>query len=176
MKTITYPIILATRFPAGHCYENQPTLFELKLHLTLECPFRFGQEEPDCLFRSLHKECKKFCLKKAHTLRGNYKLWEKRFEKINRGEAVLSVRVWEGRPYNSPQREIVRLSHKDGIGLQKLTFNTHSSNYVFVGDKPVTYTQLAQNDGLSFLAWCSWFSSWVATEPLAVIHFTPFRY
>lgn len=38
---------------------------------------------------------------KLHTIRGNYDLWAKRFEKINKGEAVLSVRYWSGKPYNS---------------------------------------------------------------------------
>ena len=166
MKTITYPIILATRFPAGHCCEGAPTLFESRLHLALGCKLHPEQ----------HDDCTHYCMRKLHTIRSNYEVWEKRFEKIKNGQAVLSVRVWEGKPYHSKQREIVRLSHKDGIGLQKLAIVKVPSNFAFVNDTPVIYRYLAQNDGLSLMVWYNWFSSYVVTEPMAVIHFTPFRY
>lgn len=166
MKTITYPIILATRFPVGHCFEGEPTGFEDKLHTALGCKLNAGK----------YDECSQFCMRKLHTIRTNYEAWEKRFEKIYRDEAVLSIRVWEGRPYHSKQREIVRLSRKDGIGLQKLDTIQVPSNYAFINHTPVIYKKLAQNDGLSMWAWYHWLAPLASTEPMAIIHFTHFRY
>ena len=57
---------------------------------------------------------------KLHTIRGNYGLWRKHFDKIEKGEACLSVRVWTGVPYNSSQVEIFNFCKEDGIGIEKL--------------------------------------------------------
>ena len=35
---------------------------------------------------------------------------------------------------------------------------------------------VAQNDGLSLEDWLSWFKNYDHTKPLAIIHFTNFRY
>ena len=39
-------------------------------------------------------------------------------KKINAGEAVLSIRVWEGKPYNSKQREIFRYDYRRKMELR----------------------------------------------------------
>ena len=111
---------------------------------------------------------------KIHTIRGNYELWEKRFKKINEGKAILSVRVWSGKPYQSKQHEIFKYDNTHKIGLQKLEDPT---NFVFasVEGKKVNWEDIAKNDGLSFEDFCEWFKV-RNNSPMAIIHFTDFRY
>lgn len=111
---------------------------------------------------------------KLHTIRGNYDLWAKRFEQINKGEALLSVRIWSGVPYRSEQRELFSFSKCDGIGLQKLE-NPNNMEFASVEGRQVDWRLIAENDGLTFEDFCEWFKVRTA-EPMAVIHFTNFRY
>lgn len=113
---------------------------------------------------------------KIHTIRANYELWAKRFEQINAGKACLSVRYWEGKPYRSKQHEIVRLTKDDGIGIQKLRFEENSMFLPNVNYKPVAVGWLADNDGLSLEDWEEWFRGYELSKPMAIIHFTKFRY
>ena len=85
--------------------------------------------------------------------------------------AVLSIRYWSEMPYRSKQVEICRLER---IGVEKLE---EPDNFVFApieGEK-VNWEDVAKNDGLSFEDFCEWFKS-RQKEPMAVIHFTDFRY
>lgn len=121
---------------------------------------------------------------KLHTIRANYDFWKKRFEQIAAGEACLSIRQWVGKPYGkgSTQREIVRLTREDGIGIQKLTFPFGTFNEAVIEDAEhigvfsgIAQT-LATNDGLSLRDWEAWFKDYDLSKPMAIIHFTPFRY
>lgn len=114
---------------------------------------------------------------KIHTIRANYEFWRKRFEKIAAGEACLSIREWVGKPYGkgSTQRELCRLSREDGIGIERLMFDK-SLLLPHVNYKPVGIGNLANNDGLSLDDWKEWFKHYDLKKPLAVIHFTNFRY
>lgn len=114
---------------------------------------------------------------KLHTIRANYDLWAERFKQIAAGEACLSVRQWTGKPYRSKQVEIARLTREDGIGLQMLSFApTYSLTTPFVGKRRLKRETLATHDGLSFKDWENWFYHYDLTKPLAIIHFTKFRY
>ena len=118
---------------------------------------------------------------KLHTIRANYEFWKKRFEQIAAGEACLSIRQWVGKPYGkgSTQREIVRLTREDGIGIQKLRIYEHEPLPVVYADRyttPVDWQELAANDGLSLSDWREWFKNYDHSKPLAIIHFTSFRY
>lgn len=108
---------------------------------------------------------------KIHTIRSNYDLWQKRAKEINEGKAVLSIRYWSEMPYRSKQVEICRLER---IGVEKLE---QPDNFVFapIEGKPIDWEVVAKNDGLSFEDFCNWFKS-RQKEPMAVIHFTDFRY
>lgn len=125
---------------------------------------------------------------KIHTIRGNYDLWAKRFEEIEKGNAKLSIRYWTGIPYKSRQFTYKELTKDDGIGLQKLTFKEMIFTYqptltqikngyhrIWVPDLTDVNT-LAQNDGLSFEDFQHWFNSYDLSKPLALIHFTKHRY
>lgn len=149
----TYYLTLSKVFPSTHAKAGMPTYFEEKL--------------------TQHT--------KLHTIRANYELWKKRFEQIAAGKAVLSIRVWVGKPYGkgSTQREISRLTREDGIGIQKLRIYEHEPLPVVYADRyttPVDWQELAANDGLSLSDWREWFKDCDLSQPLAIIHFTPFRY
>ena len=151
----TYYLTLSKVFPSAHAKAGMETCFEEKLRVY-----------------------------KLHTIRANYEFWRKRFEKIAAGEACLSIRQWVGKPYGkgSTQREIVRLTREDGIGIQKLTFPFGTFNEVAIEDAKhisvfsgITQT-LATNDGLSLSDWREWLKDYNLSQPMAIIHFTPFRY
>lgn len=150
MKMKTHILILAQTFPKGHPNEGQAT--------------RFGASLSQCV--------------KIHTIRDNYAEWEKKIQDVLSGEARLSIRVWEGKPYRSCQIELLSLDKDSGVGIQKLhTFD--EENAYFISDKgnvlPVSLQELANNDGLSVNEWKGWFKN-ISRFPLAIIHFTDFRY
>lgn len=113
-------------------------------------------------------------------MRGNYELWAKRAKKINKGKARLSVRVWSGKPYNSKQREVFAF---EKIGVEKVQLDVLGW---FIDDVDSDYTleDFAKNDGLSVEDFKSWFKPKESIlgavsyfrEPMAIIHFTDFRY
>lgn len=121
---------------------------------------------------------------KKHTIRDNYKLWKKRFDKIDKGEAYLSVRIWTGKPYRSLHHEICKLDRNDGIGIQPLNAFVLSCciDNVYEGIDSKRLTQLANNDGLNRDDFINWFKKYQdptkvdIDETLALIHFTDFRY
>lgn len=115
--------------------------------------------------------------KKKHTIRGNYDLWAKRFEQINAGKAILSVRVWEGKPYNSKQKELFQLDKTVGIGLQKVLFDDYLYSCLIDGKRvSVSSALIPENDGLNTQDFECWFKGYDFSEPMAIIHFTDFRY
>lgn len=158
----TYVITLSQVFPTTHPKAGIPTGFEHKLHAAIN-----GWSDHAHL--------------KLHTIRANYPLWAKRFEQIERGEAYLSVRQWSGKPYASKQVEIARLTKEDGIGLQELIYkkeNRLSPARYTIEDCEIDTRMLAENDGLTLADWEAWFSNpkYDLSKPMAIIHFTKFRY
>lgn len=157
----TYYLTLSQVFPAAHSRAGEQTGFREKVLKSVNEPWRSD------------------IAPKVHTIRANYNFWRRRFEKIADGRACLSIREWVGKPYGkgSTQREIVRLTREDGIGLQKLTIaGCRMTHPMFVDGHSVSAKQLAANDGLSEIDWRNWFWNYDLTEPLAVIQFTKFRY
>lgn len=151
-----YVITLSQVFPVTHSRKGEPTGFKDKFLAAIKQDGEWW---------------------KLHTIRANYELWKKRFEKIEKGEACLCIRQWSGKPYRSKQVEIARLTREDGIGLQVLKFTFGDINKpVIVGGNDPTPTALSHNDGLSETDWRYWFSDYDLTQTLAVIHFTSFRY
>ena len=153
----TYVIMLSHAYPASHKRHGEPTYFREKFDGT-----------PGMV-------------RKLHTIRANYTLWVKRFEKIAAGEACLSVRQWTGAPYRSKQIEIARLTREDGIGVQRLSFNKDRDGcilykYFDIDGHYANIRDVAYNDGLTFDDWREWFKGYDLSKPLAVIHFTNFRY
>ena len=145
----TYVLTLSELFPKAHDRAGMPTNFKDK--------FLKGE--------------------KRHTIRANYPLWEKRIKEVQDGNAVLSVRQWTGKPYRSKQIEIARLTNKNGVGIQRLRFldGNFNGGYIRNGVFPSNKI-LANNDGLSVYDWQEWFRHYDLSKPLAIIHFTKFRY
>ena len=160
-KIKTYNIMLSRVFPTTHPKAGQETDFKPKVMAALN-----------------GMPCYR---KKLHTIRANYELWKKRFEEVERGYAVINLRQWIGSPYRSKTVLIKTLTSKDGIGIQKLEFDKDrdgniSWNFFNVdGFFPVLH-HLAANDGLSLDDWKAWFRDYDFSKPLAIIHFTDFRY
>ena len=148
--------MVSTKFPAGNIKHGKPTGFIEKIKAEA----------------------------KIHTIRQNFPLWKNRFVEIEAGEAVLSVRVWAGKPYRSKQIEVFTFDSTDGIGVQGLYFDSNNLLESFVShedseSKYQTYispVQLAINDGLNFAEFQNWFKGCDLNEPMAIIHFTKFRY
>lgn len=114
---------------------------------------------------------------KIHTIREGVEFWKDRFSKIENGEAVLSIRVWTGKPYRSKQREILRLSNKDGVGVQEATI--HKNGRVVIDGVSYGLETIANNDGLSAGDFIEWFKVGkidAGGKPCVIIHFTKFRY
>lgn len=140
----TYVLIISKHFPKTHPRAVEPTNFD--------------------------KAIKYY--EKIHTIRGNYELWEKRIQEVQKGKAVLSIRQWTGKPYRSKQIEIERLGQRDDVGIQKLKWFWRSINFPFPSDVET----LAHNDGLTLEDFKAWFKGYDLSKPMALIHFTGFRY
>jgi hypothetical protein len=118
--------------------------------------------------------------KKIHTIQVNYELWEKRIREVQAGDAILSLRIWTGLPRKSKQDEIMRLDNSSEIEIEKIC----RGNYIYlVGSSkdglstfPILVPIIANNDGLNPNDFQQWFQSIAVDEPLAIIHFTSFRY
>ena len=118
---------------------------------------------------------------KRHTIRNNYKFWKKRIDEINKGNAILSVRQWTGKPYNSKQREIKQFK-KGEIGYeriimfnnaQEIAINTGTKRgYVYLSDKRIL--TLAKNDGVPIDIFRKFFKNGVLDG--IIIHFSKLRY
>ena len=113
---------------------------------------------------------------KIHTIRANYPLWEKRIKEVQDGRAVLSVRQWTGKPYRSKQVEIAMLTAENGVGLQRLEFTDCRLRFPYIDSEWTSMVSIAKNDGLSLNDWVEWFNGYDHSRPLAIIHFTKFRY
>lgn len=154
----TYVITLSKNFLSKHRRAGEPTGFKDKF---------------------LSKQ-------KIHTIRGNYQLWNDRIDEVARGEAVLSIRQWSGKPYHSPQVVLAVLTKDDCVGIQRLNFGWKDNVQIPIIDgwymfgKWGSKAELAKNDGLSLDDFTDWFKDHAndnaKSDPMAIIHFTGFRY
>jgi hypothetical protein len=114
---------------------------------------------------------------KIHTVRVNYRYWRKRFDNIEKGLGMLSVRAWTDTPYYSKQVELFKFYKEDGIGLERLVFKRSLMHRFVVEDQAMDIEkEIAANDGLSVPDFKSWFKGFDSITPLGIIHFTSFRY
>lgn len=152
-KILTYPITLSKVFPIKHPRHGQPTNFREKV---------------------VNRD-------KIHTIRSNYQFWYERFSYISVGCAILSIRQWSAKPYCSKQELIADLDFSSNIGIEKLIFvdgDINKPNIVNYQNQliPINVFELASFDGLSVEDWLNWFKGYDLKQPLAVLHFTSFRY
>lgn len=153
--------MLSKVFPVTHKRAGEPTLFSQKVQAA-KYPTVYPDEVP-----------------KLHTIRANCPLWEKRIAEVQAGNAEICLRQWTGLPYRSKTVEIMRLTADDGVGLQKLRFTVDvdcSRIALIDGISLPCLRVLANNDGLSLDDWNDWFRGYDGSKPMAIIHFTSFRY
>ncbi len=148
IKKKVFVLTVLKQFPATHSKKGQSTGFVENIS-----KLPIGESE------------------KIHTIRANYDLWKKRIDHINEGNAILSIRYWSDKPYKSKMIEIIQL---EKVGIEKLE---EPNNILFtkIGEAKVDWYDLAENDGLSIEDLDEWFKH-CKNEPMAVIHFTDFRY
>lgn len=179
-KKKIYVLMLSEAFPKAHNKAGMPTNFKVKFALGQGCPDCDKPQDLSGVNISDCNGCVNACsIPKLHTIRANYPLWEKRIKEIQNGHAVLSIRQWSGKPYRSKQIEIARLTADNGIGIQKLRIYEHEPFPFVYADRyttPVDWQELANNDGLSLNDWREWFKGYDLSMPMAIIHFTKFRY
>lgn len=119
---------------------------------------------------------------KLHTIRSNYQLWKKRMEEVQQGKAVIELYYWSGNPYRSKQVVFAILDRHSGCGVQKIDLSKlefHHYPYIVHEDDTCTHCkieQVSKNDGLSLEDFKSWFKGYDLSEPMAIVHFTNFRY
>lgn len=154
MKIKKYVLIVSEFFPKSHNKSGLPTGFIDKIGSNI----------------------------KKHTIRGNYLLWKKRIEEIQKGNAVLSIRYWSGKPYKSKQKEVYVLDKNSGIGIQKLEFYKDKDGvcalkYPIINNNlEANIKVIAENDGLSYPDFKEWFKGYDLSEAMAIVHFTAERY
>jgi hypothetical protein len=153
----TFVITVSREFPSKHIRRGNETNFVKKILNNYTCKVdELGT--------------------KLHTCRSNYEYWKRIVDEVNAGKAILSVRYWSGKPRKSKQVEIVSFDYNSGIGIQKLIFEDDFLPKPTVDGKLLRLRELSKNDGLEFDDFLSWFEGYDLTEPLAIIHFTKFRY
>lgn len=172
----TYVLALSRHFPANHKRAGEETHFKEKFLLGQGCPDCASPQDLSGINISDCNSCVRACsFPKLHTIRANYSLWEKRINEVQEERAVLSIRQWGGNPYRSKQEEIAKLTAADGVGIQRLDI-FDLMRPVKVDGRLVDLMDLAHNDGLSFSDWYDWFRLADVKKPMAIIHFTKFRY
>lgn len=166
----TYVITLSKRFPTGHNRAGDLTFFHEALSNALHnTEATLTVDDADDTYITIYE-------RKIHTIRANYPLWAKRIAEVERGEACLSIRQWTGKPYHSKQVEFARLTKEDGVGIQRLEFVNGKLGLPRIGIVYQRKSEIALNDGLSFEDWENWFKNYDLAQPMAIIHFTKFRY
>lgn len=147
----THVLILAKNFPQSHPRNGEPTNFAQKLKVG----------------------------KKHHTIRDNYSYWESKISDVQNNKAILSIREWSGKPYNSKQIEITQLTSKDEVTVEKIYIKKNKAVVPYLKSYcEIPLNRLAKNDGLNLSDFKAWFNriKIPADKPFAIIHFNANRY
>jgi hypothetical protein len=148
-------ITVSRNFPKGHPKAGQPTYFVEKIWRSLST----GKNEVISTSDDLNNERYYFLNRdfnpKHHTIRAG-KRWKT-------GD-MASLRVWSGKPYNSPQIIIapdVEITVKD--------ISMYNDWNTWIDGKQISqsvFNELAQNDGLSPLDLQNWFKKNITPQKL----------
>lgn len=191
-----YRMPLARVFPAAHPKAGEQTGFKSKILKALTCPDRPDRAAAAC--------------EKLHTIRATSasptaKTWLQKVAEVQKGEAVLALYEWSGKPYSADgcanlfvfgagaakdfisallKSEKYRHAHPaidSGVGVQELSFGAEhiAMPKVRTGlheKKPIFSYALAKNDGLTVEDFRAWFKGYDLSRPLEIVHFTKFRY
>ena len=194
-KIKRYRLSVSQTFPMTHPRKGGGTNFTYKIFSAL------GKYD-DSLSKSIGVDK---INPKLHTIRGNYPLWEKRMAEVQAGRAVIELFYWDGKPYRSPQVVFATLDKNSGCGVQELDYpnreiecetcdgigtvmiaKLYPNGHCEVNEDcpdcggsgviEIGIDSIAKNDGLSLQDFNDWFKKADLNEPMAIIHFTKFRY
>lgn len=175
-KIKRYRLGVSRNFPTTHARKGEETFFPVKIMSALG---KFNDELGNVTRAS-------FIDKKIHTIRSNYKLWAERMAEVQAGRAVIELFYWSGKPYHKDENGVGQvvfaiLDKDSGCGVQKLYFSANGIDFLYTdfgknGAMSIPTETLAKNDGLSLDDFKAWFKKYDLSEPMAIIHFTKFRY
>lgn len=180
-KIKTHVLWISPRFPHDHPRNGEPTYFVDKIAIALS--LALIDESSESFSAKLHT-CRADS-KNSKKKKGAYEEWKRKIDEVNRGEAILSVRMWSGSAYNrlhdgSHPVEIAQFDKDSGIEVQELKFlNSNISDAVVMSsiENPhIKSEMLSKNDGLSLPDFKAWFRKADLSKPIAIIQFTKFRY
>lgn len=171
-KLTRYKIPVSPRFLSNHPRRGQQTLFIQKIQLGLN------------ILVELQGDAVIDLDPKIHTIRKNFKLWHRRMHKVSIGKAVIDLCYWKlpgGR--FTPCNELITFATLDKdseCGVQKIIFKKDlictSIETSYAKNLIVPVDTITNNDGLSPKDFRAWFKGYDLSEPMAIIHFTKFRY
>ena len=174
-KIKKYRMSISKVFPAKHPNAGQYTYFREAIESALR--------DYSVVYDDVYKidERKIITLMpKYHTIRANYFLWKKRVDEVKEGKAIITVFEWTGKPYRNKQKNIFIFTQSSYMDVQKLYFFKNNLYFPRVESKneilSIMPTKLAHNDGLTLDEFEGWFRKYDLSEPMAIIHFTRFRY
>lgn len=188
MKKIKrYRLGVSRNFPTTHPKKVKETWFIEKIQNALH---NYKEAVVTCYVENYKETDILITERKIHTIRSNYELWSKRMAEVHAGRAVIELFYWSGKPYHKDDNGIgqvvfATLDKDSGCGVQALIFPERHIAYATVCGqeypnptwyKGVLSSELAKNDGLSFEDFKAWFKGYDLSKPMAIIHFTKFRY
>ena len=169
-----YRLGVSRTFPTTHPRKGELTYFKQKIELAL-----MKQENPNLEIKAQYPNGVEL-EPKIHTIRANHQLWAKRMAEVQAGRAVIELFYWSEKPYKSKQVVFATLDKDSGCGVQELSFVSNKFNYPKVNWGLVCcwidVAELSKNDGLSLDDFKAWFKGYELSHPMAIIHFTKFRY
>ena len=127
---------------------------------------------------------------KKHTIRKNYEYWAPKIQEVQEGKAILSIRSWSGKPYNSPQIKHFELG-ADSVGIEKISmeYSKEFADLIEIKIEDEIYTKAHQRPQFDLINSFLWrydgfkeeddFHDWFQYNTLeggCIIHFTDHRY
>jgi hypothetical protein len=108
---------------------------------------------------------------KIHTIRKNYKYWEKRLLQVKEKKGYLSLRQWKDQPYYSKSEEFKILYEVGFERVQKI------NGIWYIGKERLVVSDevISEHDGLNTNDFNNWFPMDTYID-MIIIHFTKFRY
>lgn len=179
----TYVLTVSRYFPTTHKRKGEPTYFVEKILACMAESTKGDFKIPNGIDYNWYEYYG--AILKLHTIRASYDLWAKRIKEVQEGKAILSIRYWSGRPYHKDENgisqvEVCKLDKDSGIGVQKIEFPRPDFHFPIIdgwqGKPCVTPEVIAKNDGLPLDDFKEWFRKSDFSKPMAIIHFTSFRY
>lgn len=174
-KIKRYRLGVSRTFPKGHPRKGESTYFVEKI---IDVILLIGTAK--ALNAEIVSELEE---QKIHTIRANYELWAKRMEEVQAGRAVIELFYWEDKPRKSKQIVFATLDKDSGCGVQELSFNWGREGirllcYPVIDNRNYIedIQRITINDGLSWQDFKAWFKNYDLSEPMAIIHFTSYRY